>query len=145
VFLEDGTLLAFTRPHYVSVARPPYTDWTVAGAAPPEREVELPAGYSGPAAVRVGDTLVFSCRTRKTDHPDDQPGRSRTGLFTIDPDDISLTWQTNLQTEWGGDQSYAGMLALDDERLLVCYYDGEVYEPGVPKHSDIKLATLSIA
>ena len=25
LFLEDGTLLTFTRPHYVSVAQPPYT------------------------------------------------------------------------------------------------------------------------
>ena len=36
------------------------------------------------------------------------------------------------------------MLALDDGRLLICYYDGEAYEPGVPKRSDIKLATVCI-
>ena len=65
-------------------------------------------------------------------------------MFTIDPEDYSLSWQTNLQTEWGGDQSYAGMLALNDKRLLVCYYDGEAYERGAPKRSDIKLATVSV-
>ena len=144
LFLADGALLAFTRPHYVSIAQPPYTTWSVAGAAAPERANEHPPGYSGPAAARVGDTLVFSCRTRKEDCPDDQPGESRTGLFTIDPADYALRWRTNLQTTWGGDQSYAGMLALDDGRLLICYYDGEAYEPGVPKRSDIKLATVCI-
>ena len=68
LFLADGSLLAFTRPHYVSIAhvsiaRPPYTTWSVAGAAPDDRAREHPPGYSGPAAVQVGDTLVFSCRT----------------------------------------------------------------------------------
>ena len=114
LFLADGSLLAFTRPHYVSIARPPYTDWSVAGAAPDDRAREHPPGYSGPAAVQVGETLVFSCRTSRTHYPDDQPGRSRTGLFTVDPSDYSLTWHANLPTGWGGDQSYAGMLALDD-------------------------------
>ena len=63
LFLADGSLLAFTLPHYVSIARPPYTTWSVAGAAPAERAREHPPGFSGPAAVQVGDTLVFSCRT----------------------------------------------------------------------------------
>ena len=144
IFLADGALLAFTRPHYVSMAQPPYTKWSVAGAGPAERVKELPAGYSGPAAIRVGDTLVFSCRTQRQDHPDDQPGDSRTGLFTIDPADYSLTWQSNLATGWGGDQSYAGMVALDDGTVLVSYYDGEAYELGAPKRSDIKLATVSV-
>ena len=144
LFLADGALLAFTRPHYVSIARPPYTSWSVAGAALPDRVKEHPTGYSGPAAARVGDTLMFSCRTRKQDHPDDQPGDGRTGLFTIDPADYSLTWHTNLATEWGGDQSYAGMVALDERQLVMCYYDGEAYQPGVPRRSDIKLATVSV-
>ena len=144
LFLADGSLLAFTRPHYVSIARPPYTTWSVAGAAPADRAREHPPGYSGPAAVQVGDTLVFSCRTSSKHHPDDQPGDGRTGLFTIDPSDYSLTWHANLQTEWGGDQSYAGMLALDDRTLVICYYDGEPYRRGTPKRSDIKLATVSV-
>ena len=87
---------------------------------------------------------MFSCRTSGKHHPDDQPGDGRTGLFTIDPSDYSLTWHANLQTEWGGDQSYAGMLALDDRTLVICYYDGEPYQRGAPKRSDIKLATVSV-
>ena len=128
----------------MSIARPPYTGWSVAGAAPPDRAREHPPGFSGPAAVQVGDTLVLSCRTSSRHHPDDQPGTGRTGLFTVDPAEYSLTWHANLRTEWGGDQSYAGMLALDDRTLVMCYYDGEPYEPGVPKRSDIKLATVSV-
>ena len=31
-----------------------------------------------------------------------------------------------------------------DDRDLVSYYDGELYEPGVPKRSDIKLATIQL-
>ena len=113
-------------------------------AAPDDRAREHPPGYSGPAAVQVGDTLVFPVARAGRHHPDDQPGDSRTGLFTVDPSDYSLTWHTNLQTEWGDDQSYAGMLALDDRTLVMCYYDGEPYERGVPKRSDIKLATVSV-
>ena len=36
------------------------------------------------------------------------------------------------------------MLALDDRTLVMCHYDGEPYERGVPKRSDIKLATVSV-
>ncbi len=42
LFLADGSLLAFTRPHYVSIARPPYTTSSVAGAAPDDRAREHP-------------------------------------------------------------------------------------------------------
>lgn len=143
-FLADGSLLAFTRPHYISIARPPYTTWSIAGAAPDDRAREHPPGYSGPSAVRAGETLVFSCRTFSKDYPDNQPGDQRTGLFTIDPSDFSLTWHVNLPTEWGGDQSYAGMVALNDHTIAICYYDGETYQPGETKRSDIKIATVSI-
>ena len=44
LFLADGSLLAFTRPHYVSIARPPYTTSSVAGAAPDDRAREHPPG-----------------------------------------------------------------------------------------------------
>ena len=36
------------------------------------------------------------------------------------------------------------MLALDERKLLMCYYDGEPYQRGAPKRSDIKLATVSV-
>ena len=36
------------------------------------------------------------------------------------------------------------MLALDDRTLVICYYDGEPYQRGAPKRSDIKLATVSV-
>ncbi|MAE76441.1 MAG: hypothetical protein CMJ85_06210 [Planctomycetes bacterium] len=139
IFLADGAMFAITRPHYVSIARPPYTTWQLVTDIK-----DHPSGFNGPAAALVGETLAFSCRMWATDHPDDQPGELRTGLFTIDPADYSMQWRTNLQTEWGGDQGYAGMLALDDGRLLICYYDGEAYEPGVPKRSDIRLATVMV-
>ncbi len=144
LFLADGSLLAFTRPHYVSIARPPYTTWRVAGADPEYRVKEHPPGYSGPVAARVGDSLVFSCRTNVRCYSDNQPGQNRTGIFTVDTTDYSLTWHANLPTEWGGDQSYAGMVVLDDQRLAICYYDGEPYESGKTKRSDIKLVTVLV-
>ena len=41
-------------------------------------------------------------------------------------------------------RAHFGVLALDDRTLVMCYYDAEPYEPGVPKRSDIKLATVSV-
>ena len=64
--------------------------------------------------------------------------------MTFDQTDMSHNWHTNLPTEWGGDLSYAGILPLDDARFLLSYYDGELYEKGVPKRSDIKLAEIHI-
>ncbi len=133
-FLEDESLLAVTRQAQLSLARPPYTKWN-----------HYPGvGLGGPAAVRLGDTVLVSGRTSRRRFPDDQPGSSRTGLFALDRADMTLKWQTNLVTQWGGDVSYPDFHRLDDRRALIAWYDGEGYEEGVPKQSDLFLATLRI-
>jgi len=144
VFLEDDSLLAIVRQNDVRIAKPPYTDWQGVGADEGERYKIMPIGIPGPAAVRIGETVLVICRGRKQEFPDDQPGQYRTSVFLLDRSDMSLEWQGNLPTEWGGDQSYAGILPTADGRVLVSYYDGELYESGVPKRSDVKLATLRV-
>lgn len=144
VFLEDGSLLAIVRQNILLVAPPPYTEWSEVGPLSGERYQFMPIGIHGPAAERMGSTIVVVCRGRKQDFPDDQPGQYRTSLFTLNRETMSLDWHYNLPTEWGGDVSYAGILPLDDKRLLVSYYDGELYEKGVFKRSDIKLAQLVV-
>ena len=144
VFLDDDSLLAIVRQNVLLAAQPPYTRWQGVGAGEGERYKIMPIGIPGPAAERIEDRVLVCCRGRKQEFPDDQPGQYRTSLLTLDRADMSLRWHTNLPTEWGGDQSYAGILPLDDGRVLVSYYDGELYEPGVPKRSDIKLATIQL-
>jgi hypothetical protein len=135
VFLKDESLVAITRQRVLSVSRPPYTQWSRLG---PER----PFSMSGPAAELVGDTVLVSCRVHRRDISDQQPGETRTGLFTLDVESGSLEWRMNLPTQWGGDQSYAGILPDGEKRALVSYYDGQMYQPGVPVQSDIMLATI---
>jgi hypothetical protein len=144
VFLEDDSLLAVCRQSVLAIAQPPYHEWKPVGLDPGALYQVMPIGIPGPAADRIGDTVVVCCRGRKQEFPDDGPGQYRTSLLTFDQTDMSLNWHTNLPTEWGGDLSYAGILPLDDARFLLSYYDGELYEKGVPKRSDIKLAEIHI-
>ena len=144
VFLEDDVILAICRQNVLAIARPPYVEWQPVGADEGQRYQVMPIGIPGPAVERVGNTVLVCCRGRKQEFPDDGPGQYRTSLFTLDPNDMSLRWHTNLPTEWGGDQSYAGILPLDEHRVLVSYYDGELYQKGVPKWSDIRLAELCV-
>ena len=141
VFLKDDSLLAINRQstlsRILSISRPPYTQWARFG-------VKSSFGIQGPAAELVGDTVVVSCRVHNKDFPDEQPGEARTGLFILDMGSGALRWQTNLPTQWGCDVSYAGILPVGDDRALVSYYDGQMYEEGVPKQSDIMLATIEV-
>jgi hypothetical protein len=144
VFLDDDSLLAICRQNVLTVARPPYTEWKQVGAGEGQRYKTMPIGIPGPAAERIGDSVVVCCRGRKQEFPDDGPGQYRTSLFTLNRQQMSLQWHCNLPTEWGGDLSYASILPQDENRFLVSYYDGQLYEKGVPKRSDIKLAQVRI-
>ena len=144
VFLEDDSLLAVCRQSVLAVAQPPYREWKPVGLDQGALYEVMPIGIPGPAAELIGDTVVVCCRGRKNEFPDDSPGQYRTSLLTLDRSDMSLNWHINLPTEWGGDLSYAGILPLDDSRFLLSYYDGELYEKGVPKRSDIKLAEIRL-
>ena len=50
----------------------------------------------------------------------------------------------NLLTQWGGDLSYPHILAVDDHRALITWYDGQRWEKDVSKQADIFLAFLRI-
>ena len=138
VFLNNSSLVAVIRqkvPQGVAVAKYPYTQWT--------RLLDVPEfGLQGPAVELVGDTVLFLCRVRKSILPDEQPGIARTGVFQLDVEIGTLEWQFNLPTQWGGDVSYAGILPIDCNRALISYFDGQPYEEGVTKQSDIMLATI---
>ena len=138
VFLKDALLVAIIRqkmPMGVLISEPPYKDWT-------QMDGDSHFGIQGPAAELVGDTVLVSCRVRKSMFPDDQPGVARTAIFTLNVETGALQWQMNLPTQWGGDVSYAGILPVGDDRVLISYYDGEPYQPDVPQRSDIMLATI---
>lgn len=134
LFLKDNTLVAFVRQGRVALSRPPYTAWSVH---------DCPVLH-GPAATLVGDTILVSGRVFTENYPDDQPGRSRTGLFVFDPETLQFHWQMNMLAQWGGDESYPDFLTLDDRRALMVWYTGELYEKGVPKQADLLLATLRL-
>ena len=134
LFLSDHTLLAFTRQGKVSLSQPPYTQW----------KNHSGIYLSGPAAALVGDTVVVGGRTSTNNYPDDQPGTSRTGLFTFDPATLNFQHKMNMITQWGSDDSYPHFLTLDDQRVLMVWYMGEPYERGVAKQADLFLARLRI-
>ena len=134
LFLNDDSLLAFTRQGKVSFSRPPYTQW--------ETQAGVPLG--GPAAALIGNTILVSGRTSTESYPDDQPGSSRTGLFTFDPVTKTFRHRMNMLTQWGLDESYPHFLRLDDHRALMVWYTGEGYERGVAKQADLLLAHLRI-
>ena len=71
-------------------------------------------------------------------------GTRRTALFTVNPDSLDVNWQMNLLTQWGGDLSYPHILAVDDHRALITWYDGQRWEKDVSKQADIFLAFLRI-
>ena len=134
LFLEDQSLLAVTRQGKVSVAQPPYTAW--------ENHSGISTG--GPAAALVGSTILVGGRCSAQGYPDDQPGNSRTGLFTFDPATRTFHHQMNMKTKWGGDDSYPHFLVLDDSHALMVWYTGEAYERGVAKQADLFLARLRV-
>ena len=134
VFLEDESLLAVTRQGWVSIAKPPYTEW----------RNEKTAYCAGPAVGIVGGTIVASGRVSAERYPDDQPGGSRTGLFTVNRSTLQLQWQKNLFSQWGKDVSYPDILSIGENRALIAWYDGEGYEKGQARQADIYLATLRV-
>lgn len=135
-FLPDDRLLAFTRQGRLSMARPPYTEW----------EAWECHHMGGPAAALVGDTVLVSGRSSTEVHPDDQPGSSRTALYVLDIGNKvqPLRWVMNMPSFWGKDVSYPDFHVLDGRRALMCWYDGQGYEPNVAKQADLLLATLRL-
>lgn len=134
LFLQDHTLVAFTRQGKVSLSQPPYTEW----------DTHSGIGLGGPAVALVGKTILFGGRTSTERYPDDQPGTSRTGLFTFDRTSMSFRHKMNMITQWGRDDSYPHFLTLDDRRALMVWYTGEGYERGVAKQADLFLAHLRL-
>ena len=62
----------------------------------------------------------------------------------VRPQTLEVVWKMNLLTQWGGDLSYPHILALDDRRALIAWYDGQRYEEGVAKQADLLLAILRL-
>jgi hypothetical protein len=135
LFLKDGTLLAVTRQGRLFKAAPPYTQWT---------SRKWSTALQGPALELVGDTILASGRISPRRFPDDQIGSRRNALFVIDPETLERHWQMNMPTQWGADCSYPHILALDNHRAVITWYDGEWYEEDVPKQSDIFVAFLRV-
>jgi hypothetical protein len=136
VFLKDGTLLAVARQGWIYKADPPYTTWT---------SRKLRTSIDGPALELVGDTVLASGRAAAANFPaDDQNGTRRTALFVVDPNTLELKWKMNMLTQWGGDLSYPHLLALDDHRALMVWYDGQRYEKGIAKQADLFLTVLRV-
>ena len=128
VFFEDDSLLAVTRQSQISLADPPYTQW--------DHYSYAPVALGGPAAVLAGDTVLVGGRHSV-----------QTSLLQLHMDPTTLEFLMHMPMYlWGvsGDKSYPEFHVLDDERVLMVYYDGDAYEPGIPKRSDIRMATLRI-
>jgi hypothetical protein len=135
-FLKDGTLLGVARQGWVYKAAAPYTEWSSRKSR---------TGVDGPGLELVGDTVLVSGRAAAANFPaDDQIGTRRTALFVVNPETLELKWQMHMLTQWGGDLSYPHILALDDHRALIAWYDGQPWEKDVPKQSDIFLAVLRL-
>ena len=62
VFLEDDSLLAVCRQSVLAIAQPPYHEWKPVGLDPGALYQVMPIGIPGPAADRIGDTVVVCCR-----------------------------------------------------------------------------------
>ena len=135
LFLKDGTLLAVTRQGRMYKSSPPYTEWT---------SRKWSTALQGPALALVGDTILASGRISPRRFPDDQNGSRRNALFVIDPETLERKWQMNMPTQWGADLSYPHIMALDDNRAVITWYDGEWWEKDVPKQADIFVAFLRI-
>jgi len=136
LFLKDGTLLAVARQGWIYKADPPYTTWT---------SRKQRTGIDGPALELVGETILASGRAAAANFPaDDQIGTRRTALFVVDPETLELKWKMNMLTQWGGDLSYLHILALDNRRAVMVWYDGQRYEPEIPKQADLFLAVLRL-
>ena len=135
-FLQDGSLLAVARQGMAFKAAPPYEEWT---------SRKWRTAVDGPGLELVGDTVLVSGRAAAGNFPaDDQLGTRRTALFAVNPETLEPKWQMHMLTQWGGDLSYPHILALDDQRAVMVWYDGERFEPDVPKQADIFLAILRI-
>jgi len=135
-FLKDGTLLAVARQGWGFKAAPPYKTWV---------SKKWRTAMDGPGLELVGNTVLVSGRAAAGNFPaDDQVGTRRTALFTVNPDSLDVNWQMNLLTQWGGDLSYPHILAVDDHRALITWYDGQRWEKDVSKQADIFLAVLRI-
>ena len=114
LLLPDGSLLALVRreaPPKTALlcrSRPPSWEW--------ERH-DTGIVLQGPAMTLWGREIVICARFYDR-------GRPYTGLFALDLGaDLSRSKIRHLFTlPSGGDTSYAGLLPLDDERLLVSYY-----------------------
>lgn len=117
-FDEQGTVWALARgaegvPARICRAAAPYTDW---------ERVNLDQDVGGPLLVQWGGRWLVGGR-RMTD-----PENPRTVLWFAAPSGDSQTgaaaWTLHEAAELpsGGDNSYPGFVALDDERGLLSFY-----------------------
>ena len=140
VFLPDDSLLAIARrnaaPNYpgLALAQPPYEEW---------RQTDGTLMLMGPAAEFVHGTIVVSGRVRAEEvesSPDPDLGSVRTGLLTLDPEEMRLTWHANFPTQFGEDLSYPSIVPFGESGALISFYDGRTRQPP----SDIFLASIEL-
>ena len=143
VFLRDGRGLAVVRQNLLALAEAPYTTWKEHRIDPKD----LRLGFPGPAAVQLGEVVIIVCRALCDDSVDlgKVPAPDCvTRIYTLDVESMELIGQADLPARWNGDLSYAGILRQGEDRLVVSSYDGEKYEGGVFKRSDIMLASIRV-
>lgn len=107
-FEPDGTLLAVSRTsgEHAVLARalPPYESW----------QRETLAGFlGGPMLARWGDRYVVGGRRRA-----DPQAPPRTALLWLEGTQLA----PGAELPSGGDNSYPGFVALDDDRALISWY-----------------------
>jgi hypothetical protein len=129
-FEADGTLMALSRENgdqaRFSKAKPPhYESW--------DRQ-KLPQHFGGPLLAKWGDRLVAGGR-RPTS------AGAKTALYWLEKDG-SLELFAELPS--GGDNSYPGLVTLDDGRALVSWYSSHETDDQGKKITAIYLAELAV-
>ncbi len=133
LFEPDGSLLAISRTlgnrkAQMGRSKPPYQDW---------EQTTLNRAIGGPLLVKWGQRyLVGGRRYLKED------GRAKyaTSLYWLH--DNALLECAQLPS--GGDNSYPGFLALDDQHAVISYYSSHERDASGKTHTAIYLADIEL-
>lgn len=132
LFEDDGAIVAVARdkPHaWLCRARPPYREWS---------RLSLGRYIGGPLLVKWNGRYLVG--GRKMTHPDAPDKHPRTVLSWLADGQLHDV----LELPSGGDNSYPGFVALDDERCLVSYYSSHEGSGGKVAPAHIYLAELRL-